>query len=218
MSHYAFSFGPSTLHALPSGALFWVERNLLIAADLHLGKSDRLARRGGVLLPPYETRATLTRLGDELDRTGARSVICLGDSFDDDAAGDALDEDDRLTLLRLMAGRDWTWIAGNHDPAPISIGGAGRGELALDGVTFRHIASSTGRLEVSGHFHPKVRLGGSVRPCFLVDERRVILPAFGTYTGGLYCDNPVLVALMSPSAVAVLTGIRAIACPMPRGA
>jgi DNA ligase-associated metallophosphoesterase len=214
MNGYDFNFAGHGLTALPSGALLWAARGLLCVSDLHLGKSERLARRGGGLLPPYDSLATLSRLSDDLDRTGAGRVICLGDSFDDLAAGAALGEAERQTLMRLMAGREWVWVEGNHDPGPLDLGGTHLGELALEGIVFRHEASSRAVPEVSGHFHPKHRLGGTARPCFLVGAGRVILPAYGTYTGGLYSDAPALRGLMEPGALAVLTGSRAIPCPM----
>lgn len=214
MNGYDFNFADHRLCALPSGALYWPALDLLCVSDLHLGKSERLARRGGGLLPPYDSLATLSRLGDDLERTEARQVVCLGDSFDDLAAGEALGFAERQTLARLMAGREWVWVEGNHDPGPVEIGGTHRGELVVEGVAFRHEALGRERPEVSGHFHPKLRLGGTVRPCFLIDAGRVIMPAYGTYTGGLYSDAPALVALMAPGALAVMTGMRALACPM----
>ena len=107
----------------PSGALWWPAMRLLCVADLHLGRSERLARRGGALLPPYETAATLDRLAAELAALAPSSVVCLGDSFDDCAAGAALPASERDRLTALIAGRDWTWIAGNHDPAPLACPG-----------------------------------------------------------------------------------------------
>ena len=215
---HVFALADATLHALPSGALFWPDAGLLCVSDLHLGKSERLARRGGALLPPYETQATLTRLDADLDATRATRVICLGDSFDDlDAAG-TLPDAIRLWLARLMAGRDWTWIEGNHDAGPVDVGGSHRASLTLGSLTFRHIAIPGEMAEISGHYHPKARLGGTSRPCFLLDATRLILPAYGAYTGGLACTDPALSGLMGPRAIAILTGSRAIAMPMPRSA
>lgn len=216
--HYALFFHGETLHLLPSGALHWPARRLLAVSDLHLGKSERLARRGGTLLPPYETQATLEKLDHDLDSTGAETVICLGDSFDDLAAADGLDEPSRLWLTRLMAGRDWTWITGNHDPGPVEIGGSHRARLTLQPFTFRHIAEPGEKAEISGHYHPKARLAGQSRPCFLADAARLILPAYGVYTGGLRTEDPALTALMAPDALAILTGRQARAIPMRRQA
>jgi len=214
--HHALFFHSETLHLLPSGGLFWPARNTLTVSDLHLGKSERLARRGGALLPPYETQATLEKLDRDLDATGATSVICLGDSFDDLAAADSLADSARLWLARLIAGRTWTWITGNHDPGPIEIGGTHRTELKLHPFTFRHIAEPQETAEISGHYHPKARLAGQSKPCFLADACRLILPAYGAYTGGLRSHDPALTALMAKDALAILTGPRVLAIPMPR--
>lgn len=213
MNAFCFSLAGSALRALPSGALHWPGESLLVVSDLHFGKAERLARRGGALLPPYETRATLTRLESDLDATAARRVICLGDSFDDLPAAGALGEEERLWLIRLMAGRDWIWIAGNHDPGPMDHGGSHRAEVRFGPVALRHEATAQ-TPEISGHFHPKARVAGQARPCFLLDGRRLILPAYGTYTGGLWCHDPVLVGLMAPDALAILTGPRALPVPM----
>jgi uncharacterized protein len=215
MNGYAFTFAAQPLVALPSGALHWPDHRLLIVSDLHLGKSERMARRGGTLLPPYETRETLTRLSGDLESTGAKSLISLGDSFDDLTAADTLDEGDSMTLNRLMAGRDWIWVMGNHDAGTFALGGTHRADVTIGPIAFRHIATAQ-TPEVSGHYHPKARLGPTVRRCFLVDHHRIILPAYGAYTGGLYCDDPALTTLMANTAIAVLTGPKAIPCPMPR--
>lgn len=214
--HHALFFHGETLHLRPSGALFWPARNLLAVSDLHLGKSERLARRGGALLPPYETQATLEKLDRDLEATRADTVICVGDSFDDLTAVAGIDESSALWLARLMAGRDWVWITGNHDPGPIEIGGTHRAELPLAPFTFRHIADPAAKAEISGHYHPKARLAGQARPCFLADAARLILPAYGVYTGGLFAHDAALSGLMAPDALAILTGTRALAIPMPR--
>ena len=214
--HHKLFFHGETLHLLPSGGLYWPARNTLAVSDLHLGKSERLARRGGTLLPPYETQATLEKLDRDLEATGAATVICLGDSFDDLAALDGIEEVSRLWLIRLMAGRNWTWITGNHDPGPIDLGGSHRAELKLQPFTFRHIAEPQERAEISGHYHPKASLAGRSCPCFLADARRLILPAYGTYTGGLRAHDSTLTALMAKDALAILTGPRVLAIPMPR--
>jgi DNA ligase-associated metallophosphoesterase len=214
--HHALFFHGQTLHLLPSGALHWPARNLLAVSDLHLGKSERLARRGGSLLPPYETQATLDKLDRDLEATQADTVICVGDSFDDLAAANGIDEANLTWLTRLIAGRAWTWITGNHDPGPIEIGGSHRAEMKLGPYTFRHIAEPQEKAEISGHYHPKARLAGQSRPCFLADSSRLILPAYGAFTGGLRAHDPALTTLMAPDALAFLTGTRVLAIPMPR--
>jgi uncharacterized protein len=210
-----FTLAGTDLAALPSGALFWPGEAALCVSDLHFGKSERLARRGGSLLPPYETRATLERLDADIEATKARRVICLGDSFDDLEALNGLNPSDQLWLTRLMAGREWIWIEGNHDAGPIEFGGSHRAEFGLGPLAFRHIATEQ-TPEISGHYHPKARLAGRAHRCFLIDAVRVILPAYGAYTGGLWCQDPVLNGLMRPGALAVLTGAVALPMPMPR--
>ncbi|MDF0599815.1 ligase-associated DNA damage response endonuclease PdeM [Psychromarinibacter sp. C21-152] len=217
-----FTLAGADLVACGSGALWWPDRSLMVVSDLHLGKSERMARRGGPMLPPYETQDTLHRLDDEIARRDPRAVICLGDSFDDDAAQGGLTEAEILWLSRLMAGRRWVWIEGNHDPGPVTLGGTHMGELHEPPLTFRHIARDSASGEVSGHYHPKATLnarGRQVsRPCFLYDSDRVILPAFGTYTGGLRSTAPELCGLMRREAMAILTGGFTVEIPMPRGA
>lgn len=220
MSRYAFTIAGTDLEMLPSGAVYWPLHGLICVSDLHLGRSERYARNAGALLPPYETRDTLTRLEADIDATGAGMVVCLGDSFDDLAAADGLDAPISDWLTRLMAGRRWIWIEGNHDPGPVALGGSHMAELPVPPLTFRHVARPGAAGEVSGHYHPKVRIaaGGRARarPCLLHDADRVILPAFGTYTGGLRSDDAALARLMRPEALAVMTGPVAHAVPMPR--
>jgi DNA ligase-associated metallophosphoesterase len=172
------------------------------------------------MLPPYETRETLSRLDADIAATGARTVVCLGDSFDDLLSVQGLDEDERLWIARLQAGRTWVWIEGNHDPGPVDLGGTHRAELRAGPLTFRHSALPSGSGEISGHYHPKARVvvkGRMIaRPCFLVDAQRVMLPAYGTYTGGLGWTDPVLARLFAPGAQALLTGQRITALPLPR--
>ncbi|WP_343079805.1 ligase-associated DNA damage response endonuclease PdeM [Ostreiculturibacter nitratireducens] len=212
---HEFDLAGARLAALASGALWWEGQGLLVVSDLHLGKSERIARGGGTLLPPYEVADTLSRLDDLVSSLSPACVICLGDSFDDIAAA-GLPENETLWLTRMMAGRRWIWIEGNHDPGPVGLGGEHRAELAYGPLTFRHIAEPSALGEVSGHYHPKARIAGQSRPCFLVDGARVVMPAFGTYTGGLSCTSPELSELMAPGALAILTGRAAVPVPMPR--
>lgn len=220
MNTHAFQFHGAQLRALPSGAMHWPLERVLVVSDLHLGKSARLSEVGGAQLPPYDTRETLTRLEADIAATEPRHVICLGDSFDSQAIARALPQDERLWITALQAGRSWTWIEGNHDPGPVELGGAHLAALTIGALTFRHIATTAGTGEVSGHYHPKARLalrGRWVsRPCFLVDDTRMILPAYGAYTGGLRSDAPELSGLMHPNALAILTGRTPLAIPMPR--
>ena len=220
MAGLPFTLAGAQLTALGSGALWWEERSILCVSDLHLGKSERTARRGGTHLPPYETQDTLIRLENDIQHTNAGTVICLGDSFDDTLAADALNEQERLWISRMQAGRRWVWIEGNHDPGPIGLGGSHLSELPLPPLTFRHIAKPGKSGEISGHYHPKVkvqtRLRTVSRPAFLFDSDRVILPAYGTYTGGLRSSDAALTTLMRKEARAIMTGQTPRLVAMPR--
>jgi hypothetical protein len=171
-----------------SGALFWEEQRLLVVSDLHLEKGSSFAARG-VLLPPYDTAATLGRLSAVIARHDPRMVIALGDSFHDREAHGRLSAADRDAIAGLQVRRDWIWISGNHDPALTpDVGGVVASEVAIGRIAFRH--EPTGAVgEIAGHLHPKARVstrGRSMeRRCFASDGERAIMPAFGAYTGGL---------------------------------
>jgi uncharacterized protein len=171
-----------------SGALFWKEQRLLIVSDLHLEKGSSYAMRG-VLLPPYDTLATLSRLTAVIARHDPRMVIALGDSFHDRDAHERLSTSNREMLAAMQVRRDWIWISGNHDPAlPPDLGGTVANEVAIGSIVFRH--EPTGAVgEIAGHLHPKARVatrGRSMeRRCFASDGERAVMPAFGAYTGGL---------------------------------
>lgn len=209
MNALDFAFSGTLLTALSSGALWWPDEELLCVSDLHLGKSERMARRSGTMLPPYEVEETLDRLAEDIAATSPKTVICLGDSFDDLEAAQAVRDELALRLAPLMAGRQWIWIEGNHDPGPVDLSGTHLAEYEQGPLTFRHIARPDARMgEITGHYHPKARLGAGgrtiARPCFLLDEKRLILPAYGTYTGGLFCDDPEFKSLMEGQARAIL--------------
>ncbi len=171
-----------------SGALFWEEERLLVVSDLHLEKGSSFAARG-VLLPPYDTVATLSRLASVIARHDPRTVIALGDSFHDRDAHQRLSAPDREALSAMQARRDWIWISGNHDPAqPSDLGGIVASEVAIGAIAFRH--EPTGAVgEIAGHLHPKARVAtrgrAMERRCFASDGQRAVMPAFGAYTGGL---------------------------------
>ncbi|WP_149754866.1 ligase-associated DNA damage response endonuclease PdeM [Roseivivax sediminis] len=220
MNRLAFDFHGAALAPLPSGALHWPAARTLVVSDLHLGKSARMSAGGGAALPPYDTRETLARLERDIAATAPARVICLGDSFDSGAIRAALPAEDRDRITDVQAGREWIWIEGNHDPGPADLGGTHRAELMLGPLTFRHIARADAAGEVSGHYHPKARLllrGRAIsRPCFLFDTVRLILPAYGAYTGGLFTHAPTLSRLMGAEAEAILCGATQMRLPMPR--
>jgi uncharacterized protein len=171
-----------------SGALFWEEQDLLVVSDLHLEKGSSFASRG-VLLPPYDTAATLARLAAVIARHDPAIVIALGDSFHDSGAHERLSAPDREAIAGVQMRRDWIWISGNHDPAlPSDLGGTVASEVAIGPIVFRH--EPTGAVgEIAGHLHPKARVATRARwlerRCFASDGERAVLPAFGAYAGGL---------------------------------
>jgi DNA ligase-associated metallophosphoesterase len=171
-----------------SGALFWQEQRLLVVSDLHLEKGSSFAARG-VLLPPYDTVATLSRLAAAIAQHDPRMVIALGDSFHDRDAHRRLSAPDREALAAMQVRRDWIWISGNHDPhLPSDLGGVVASEVAIGPIMFRHEPTGASG-EIAGHLHPKARVptrGRSIeRRCFACDGERAVMPAFGAYTGGL---------------------------------
>lgn len=189
-----------------SGALYAPAARALIVADLHLEKGSSFARRGA-LLPPYDTAITLARLSDAIARLRPRLVVALGDSFHDSDGPNRLGAADRAALAALQAGRDWLWVSGNHDPAlPACAGGDRDAEWRLGPLVFRH-APTPGRAdgEVAGHLHPVAVVGGR-RRAFVGDGRRLILPAFGAYAGGLNLRHPALAGLFAGRRVAYVLG------------
>lgn len=203
------------LVADPTGALVWPERSLLVVADLHLEKASALARRG-TLLPPYDTRSTLARLEAALRRWRPHRVISLGDGFHDREGSVRLAPDNRARLERLIAAHDWLWVVGNHDPdPPRGLGGRVEAAVRIADITLRHVPESApDGAEIAGHLHPcasvLVRGRRLHRRCFVGDERRLLLPAFGSYTGGLDVFEPAIAGLFEGGFRAALLGARGV--------
>lgn len=180
----------ASLCALPEGALWWPDEGTLVVADLHLEKGSSAARRGS-LLPPYDTEITLNALGSLIARLAPTRVVSLGDAFHDPFAPERLSAANLARIAALQAGRDWVWVAGNHDRKLVGdVGGRHVETLTLGPLTFRHEPSAEPVPgEVAGHLHLAARV--ALRPksvrrrCFADDGRRLLVPAFGAYTGGL---------------------------------
>ena len=204
-----FSFAGETFEATPTGALFWRARQALLVADLHLEKASWFARLGQ-FLPPYDSHATLTALATEVERSGACRLYCLGDSFHDAFGCDRLPADARELLTALTSRLDWTWIVGNHDPGFADhCGGRIEDEVEIGGIILRHEARRDDpRPEISGHFHPKLRLnlkGRHVsRRCFVKSANKIIMPAFGSLTGGLDAHHPEILRSVGGDAAALV--------------
>jgi uncharacterized protein len=204
-----FSFAGETFEATASGALFWRAQQALLVADLHLEKASWFARLGQ-FLPPYDSHATLSALAEEAERSGATRLFCLGDSFHDRFGCDRLPANARELLNRLTAKLDWVWIVGNHDPGFADhCGGRIEEEVEVGGIILRHEAArDETRPEISGHFHPKLRLhlkGRQVsRRCFVLSATKLIMPAFGALTGGLDAHHPEILRSVGSDAAALV--------------
>jgi len=208
-----FSFCGVELAALDCGALYWPDRAALLVADLHLEKASWYAR-GGQMLPPYDSQATLSALVRIREQTDAREIWCLGDSFHDREGCARLSDEAQALLRGLTEATRWTWIVGNHDAGLIDhCGGEIVAEAEIDGLLLRHEASPDEmRPELSGHFHPKLRVqvrGKQVaRRCFVATRHKLILPAFGALTGGLDAHDPVILRAVGGGAAQALVPVR----------
>src|SRR6476469_66177 len=204
-----FSFAGETFFATSDGALFWPDREALLVADLHLEKASWFARLGQ-FLPPYDSHATLSALSVLVERTGATRLFCLGDSFHDRFGCDRLPASARALLTELTAKLDWTWIVGNHDPGFADhCGGRLEEEVEIEGIVLRHEAvRDDAQAEISGHYHPKLRVrlrGRQVsRRCFVISSTKLIMPAFGSLTGGLDAHHPEIMGSVGANAAALV--------------
>lgn len=196
-----FSFADHALFALPQGALFWPARRALLVADLHFEKASWFASFGQ-MLPPYDSIATLSDLTAIVEAVDPVEIWCLGDSFHDSAGSGRLPPRAQAMLRALTTRTHWTWVTGNHDPVPADHhGGAVVDEALVDGLVLRHEADPAERRpELSGHFHPKLRVrvrGRHVsRRCFVASDTKIVLPAFGALTGGLDAAHPEIARAM----------------------
>ena len=204
-----FSFAGETLEATASGALYWRAEQALLLADLHLEKASWFARLGQ-MLPPYDSLATLQSLEREIQGSKINRLYCLGDSFHDRFGCERLLGSARELLIELTSQLDWIWIVGNHDLGFVDhCGGRIEEECVVEGIVLRHEAvADDPRAEMSGHFHPKLRMslkGRSVsRRCFVASETKLILPAYGALTGGLDAGHPEIVRKVGPRASALV--------------
>ncbi|GAC1327879.1 MAG: ligase-associated DNA damage response endonuclease PdeM [Beijerinckiaceae bacterium] len=194
----AFTLAGVALKIDPLGALVHETERLLIVADLHLEKGSSYAKRG-VMLPPYDTATTLARLTLLIARWSPRRVVALGDSFHDNSGPERMAEPDRASLAAVQAGREWIWIAGNHDPnIPPDAGGERAASLDIGPLHLRHeprIGGQSG--EIAGHLHPVARIAGKRRRCLIADAHRAVMPAFGAYAGGLNIHDEAFRALFT---------------------
>ncbi|MEO0329452.1 MAG: ligase-associated DNA damage response endonuclease PdeM [Pseudomonadota bacterium] len=198
------SFQDEPLIIDPSGCVFWPDQHLLVVSDLHLEKGSSFASKRRTFLPPYDTQASLEKLAICIDRWQPQTIISLGDSFHDQEASERLPQSYRLRLRQMIEGREWLWISGNHDPQPPKeVGGTFCTEAKIGALNFIHEPKPefiTG--EIAGHLHPSARIvsrGKRLRRrCVAGDQKRIILPAFGTFTGGLDLSHSAFEGLFEP--------------------
>lgn len=194
-----------------SGAAYWQVEKLLIVADLHLEKSSSFARRGQ-LLPPYDSERTLLRLMNVVEKYNPKTIISLGDSFHDNFAFTRLSPKNRQLINTIIAQRTMIWVAGNHDEEKTDFAGDWVNEIKIGSLIFRHEPlAGPHNGEIAGHLHPALRIfrrGMSVRRfCFATDKKRMILPAFGAYAGGLELSHRAFQNIFDRSAlIACLLG------------
>jgi DNA ligase-associated metallophosphoesterase len=195
----------------PMGVLFWPEQRLLAVSDLHLEKGSSFARRG-MLLPPWDTHATIDRLTLLLRRWSPATVVALGDSFHDAGGSGRLPATEQRRLNAMTRAHRFIWVQGNHDPTPPEgLGGEWVETHTVGAMVFRHQAiAAADPGEIVGHHHPKAsieaRSGTVSRPCFVFDGRRLMMPAFGAYTGGLDVRDPAINRLFPRSGRVFLLG------------
>ncbi len=203
------SFAGEEFRLTTSRALYWPRQEALLVADLHLEKASSFAQHGQ-MLPPYDSRATLERIADTMRETGARRIITLGDNFHDGDGTQRLEPYAAGMLEAMTRAFDWIWITGNHDEEMHrAFGGTLADEIELGGLILRHMARrGEQRPELSGHFHPKMRVKVRQRhisrPCAVVSNcdhaaDRMILPAFGSLTGGMDASDPAILDALQPA-------------------
>jgi len=194
-----------------SGALWLPDDRVLAAGDLHLEKGSAYGTRGQ-LLPPYDTAVTLDRLTAEIEALAPDRVILMGDSFHDRGAVARLSDVAVARLTQLAQRAPLIWLSGNHDPdPPEGLAGEVAHEVGLGTLILTHEPSPQPvDGEVAGHLHPVATVRGYGarvrRRCFLTDGRRMILPAFGAYAGGLNVTDPVFKNLFETPPTALVTG------------
>lgn len=200
-------FAGHTFEPLLSGALFWRAESMLLVADLHFEKFSSFARRG-MMLPPYDTGVTLKRLERDIEQTKAERVVALGDSFHRDEGTETLLDADKLRLMTLLGKSHWTWISGNHDPAPHALGGVCVTSLEHRGLTLTHEPKRGGFGVIAGHLHPAATVvangSGTRRPCFVHDTKTMLLPAYGAGAGSMNILGPAFAGLFDHRALEVV--------------
>ena len=194
----AIEFNGARLMLHHAGLMFWPKHQLAVVSDLHLEKGSFFAQTGQ-LLPAYDSVHTLIRLQQCLQSETIKRLMFLGDSFHDRAGYHRLQPEALALFNQLCDTYQILWVMGNHEAGFVPPGVEASIEITIDGLNFRHICTNNADAEISGHYHPKVSLriaGKRVnRACFMHSDQRLIMPAFGAFTGGLRVDSSALTKL-----------------------
>lgn len=182
------------------GTALFDHGKMLVVSDLHLEKGRALSATAA--LPHYDTDDTLAGLEAAVEAHRPEKILFLGDSFHRSHLAEQLEDGYRARISAMAQGREMIWIVGNHDPdLPDFLPGVAAEDYVMGGIWFRHIAADPddGMLqgaEVSGHYHPKVKIKTRAwavsGKCFIHDGMRMMMPAFGAYTGGLSVFDPAI--------------------------
>ena len=177
------------------GILFWFDKQIAIIADLHLEKGSSFGP-SGQFLPPYDSEETLNKIFKTIKNHKIKTIILLGDTFHDKNAFDRMSEKVFILFKSLIEKYEVIFILGNHE-SKFEIGRINfLNEYVIDDIHFIHQALQKSIFQISGHFHPVATIKSSIKKitakCLLHTNNHIILPSFGTYTGGLNINDPAL--------------------------
>ncbi|MBS3737564.1 ligase-associated DNA damage response endonuclease PdeM [Mesohalobacter halotolerans] len=173
------------------GALYWEDQNILIIADLHLGKIEHF-RKHGSALPNLSNAVDYIHLEQNIAEYSPKQVVFLGDLFHSSL-------NKSWQIFEQWVKRqpvEFTLIVGNHDIIPTSqfekLGFQIVNHLDISAFSLTHKPEETGELyNICGHIHPGYRLRGKAKQqlklsCFYQKPKQMILPAYGSFTGNFY--------------------------------
>jgi DNA ligase-associated metallophosphoesterase len=178
---------------LPEKAVFWPAQQMLIIADIHFGKAASF-RALGIPVPRGTTTENLLGLDALIDRHGARHVVFLGDFLHARAAHASSTQQAMLAWRERRRDLRLTLVRGNHDKhagdpaAVLGIELVDEPHRVGPFAFCHHPDVDTGGYALAGHIHPAwvlaTRFDSLRLPCFVVGSERMILPSFGSFTGG----------------------------------